>query len=153
MLFRSKTMAEASVEDLKIAIKSINFFNNKAINIHKTAHIVQEQYAGEIPSTLEALVKLPGVGRKTANVVLGQAFGKQAITVDTHVKRVSYRLGFTKQSDPVKVEQDLIKVWREDIWSYFSSILILHGRHTCKAISPQCHNCEFQTDCPRKGVK
>jgi endonuclease-3 len=141
---------KADIEYIAETIKSINFFNNKAKNIQATAGILFTRYNSEVPDTLEALVELPGVGRKTANVVLGQAFGKPGITVDTHVKRVSTRLGFTKQTDPVKIEYDLMKVWPKETWTDYSSIMILHGRHTCKAQRPLCDTCEFVEFCPSK---
>lgn len=141
-------LAQGNLEDIKQAIRSINFFNNKAKNIKDTAQILVEEYNGEVPAELGRLVLLPGVGRKTANVVLGQAFGQPGITVDTHVKRLSNRLGFTTESDPVKAEYDLMKVWDKDIWTDFSSVLILHGRHTCSAQKPKCGHCELATLCP-----
>lgn len=145
-----EALYKADIEYIAETIKSINFFNNKAKNIQATAGILFTTYSSEVPDTLEQLVELPGVGRKTANVVLGQAFGKPGITVDTHVKRVSNRLGFTKHQDPVKAEYDLMKCWPKEIWSDFSSIMILHGRHTCKAQRPLCISCEFLEFCPGK---
>ena len=103
-----------------------------------------------MPNQLEELIKLPGVGRKTANVVLGQAFNTPGITVDTHVNRVSRRLGFTKHESAVKAEVDLMKLWPKKTWITYSSILILHGRKTCKARTPLCTSCEFSTYCPFK---
>jgi len=148
-----KALATAKLTDIKEAIKSVNFFNNKSENIQKTAAALLEDYKGVVPNTLEKLIKLPGVGRKTANVVLGQAFNVPGITVDTHVKRVSFRLGFTKHTDPEKAEQDLIKLWPKETWINYSSILILHGRNTCKAIKPLCHSCPFFSICPKQGVR
>lgn len=138
--------SEASLSAIKEAIKSINFFNNKALNIQKTAHILRDQNG--IPETLEGLTALPGVGRKTANVVLGQAFGVPGITVDTHVKRLSNRLGFTTESDPEKIESDLMTLWAPSMWIEFSTVLILHGRATCKARKPQCTGCPIRHYCP-----
>lgn len=145
-----ENLYKADIEFIAETIKSINFFNNKAKNIQATAGILFNRYGSVVPDTLEKLVELPGVGRKTANVVLGQAFGKPGITVDTHVKRVSNRLGFTKHQDPVKAEYDLMKCWPKETWTDFSSIMILHGRHTCKAQRPLCDTCEFVEFCPGK---
>ena len=145
-----KALMDGPLEDIKESIKSINFFNNKSINIQRTADIIHNQYNDVVPDQLDDLIKLPGVGRKTANVVLGQAFGKPGITVDTHVKRLVRRLGFTKESDPVKVEYDLMKIWPDSIWSNFSTVLILHGRLVCKASSPKCDQCQVVSFCPKK---
>ena len=141
-------MGKANIEDIKECIKSINFFNNKAVNIKKTAFTIDTVYNGQVPDDRDLLMELPGVGRKTANVVIGQAFDQPGITVDTHVKRLSQRLKFTNQSDPLKVEFDLIKVWDESLWTEFSSILILHGRNTCKARKALCSSCEVAKFCP-----
>ena len=108
-----------------------------------------ERHRGEVPATMEALVELPGVGRKTANVVLGNAFGtNEGIVVDTHVRRVSSRLGLTERQDPVKIEQDLMEVVPEEDRTIFSHLLILHGRRTCKARRPDCPNCILNDICP-----
>ena len=143
-----KSLATADLVDVEKAIGSINFFRNKSKNIIGTAKNILSIFEGEVPSSLEDLIRLPGVGRKTANVVLGQAFGKPGITVDTHVKRVSTRLGFTKEKDATKIEFDLMKKWPKSIWSNFSTVLILHGRHTCKSQTPLCLSCNLKTDCP-----
>jgi len=143
----SEKLANAQLEDVVATIKSVNFFNNKSKNIIKTAQIIEQEHEGKVPNNLEALVELPGVGRKTANVVLGQSFNIPGITADTHVMRVSRRLGFTKATDPVKVERDLMKVWPKETWIDFSSITILHGRHTCDARSPKCSRCELNKLC------
>ena len=132
---------------IKDLIKSINFFNNKAKNIQATCHILVNQYNSQVPNTLNELIELPGVGRKTANVVLGQAFGIPGITVDTHVKRLSQRLKFTTHDDAVAAEKDLMRIWPEDTWIDYSSLLILHGRSVCNARSPQCNNCLLATHC------
>tara|TARA_A100001015_G_scaffold262384_1_gene308569 strand:- start:1264 stop:1911 length:648 start_codon:yes stop_codon:yes gene_type:complete len=139
---------DAALDDIKDLIKSINFFNNKAINIQKTAIILVNEYQGQVPNQLEDLIRLPGVGRKTANVVLGQAFQIPGITVDTHVKRLSTRLKFTKKSEPEKIEQDLMKRWAESTWIDFSSLLILHGREVCNARKPKCDQCVISQACP-----
>lgn len=145
-------MAAADIEEIKKIIKSINFFNTKALNIKKTAAIIQQEYQGNVPAKLKELILLPGVGRKTANVVLGQSFGIPGITVDTHVKRVSNRLDFTRHQDPVKIERDLMAIWTEETWSYYSNVLIVHGRRICTAAKPKCGECIINTLCPKRGV-
>ncbi len=143
-----KSFVNAHLDDIKSAIKSINFFNNKAKNIQKTCEIIINQFNNKVPDSLNDLITLPGVGRKTANVILGQAFQIPGITVDTHVKRLSTRLGFTNQNDAVKAEFDLIKRWPEDIWIDMSSLLILHGRSICHARKPMCSDCIISKHCP-----
>lgn len=143
-----QAFASAPLDDIKSLIKSINFFNNKAINIQKTSQMLLDIHRGIVPSTLNELIQLPGVGRKTANVVLGQAFNIPGITVDTHVKRLSNRLGFTTKKDAVKAEFDLIKRWPQDIWIDMSSLLILHGRQICEARRPKCQTCVISKFCP-----
>jgi len=143
-----QAFASAPLDDIKSLIKSINFFNNKAINIQKTSQMLLDIHHGIVPSTLNELIQLPGVGRKTANVVLGQAFNIPGITVDTHVKRLSNRLGFTTKKDAVKAEFDLIKRWPQDIWIDMSSLLILHGRQICEARRPKCQTCVISKFCP-----
>ena len=138
----------ADIDHIKYMIKSINFFNNKAKNIQATSQRLMDHFNGQVPSDLDALVSLPGVGRKTANVVLGQAFNIPGITVDTHVRRLTQRLGFTKQDDAVKIEMDLIKRWPIEIWIDMSSLLILHGRKTCNARKPSCYDCSISSFCP-----
>lgn len=145
-------MANATIHSLESAIQSINFFKTKAKHINATAHIIHHQYNDTVPACLEALIQLPGVGRKTANVVLGQAFNIPGITVDTHVKRLSQRLGFSVASDPVKIEKDTMKRWPKDTWIDLSSLLILHGRHVCNARKPRCHDCVISDDCPAKAI-
>lgn len=147
-----ENLAYADIDSVRNAIKSINFFNNKAINIQKTAKLIYEKYNNTVPDTLDALIELAGVGRKTANVVLGQAFGIPGITVDTHVKRVSNRLGFTKHTDAVKAERDLMTLWPKNIWSNFSTVLILHGRDVCDSRKPKCDLCSFGQICPSSHI-
>ena len=147
-----QAFVDADIDVIKDLIKSINFFNNKAINIQKTCHILCDKHNSSVPNNLEDLIELPGVGRKTANVILGQAFDIPGITVDTHVKRLCNRLKFTKHDDAVKAEYDLIKIWPTDIWIDMSTLLILHGRTTCNARSPKCSSCIISKDCPSKTV-
>tara|TARA_A100001015_G_C15032350_1_gene734030 strand:- start:2519 stop:3163 length:645 start_codon:yes stop_codon:yes gene_type:complete len=143
-----ESFVAAPLSAIKEQIKSINFFNNKAANIKKTAEILVNKYDSIVPSSLNDLIQLPGVGRKTANVVLGQAFNIPGITVDTHVKRLSNRLKFTREDDAVKVEYDLMKRWPEDTWIDFSTLLILHGRNVCNARKPKCPDCAISMHCP-----
>ncbi len=149
----AKNFAQAKLEEIELRIRSTGFFKNKAKAIQASCKIIEEKYHGEVPSTLEELTELPGVGRKTANVVLGNVFGVPGITVDTHLKRVSYRLGLTKNADPVKIEFDLMKIIPKLKWTRFSHQTIYHGRQICKARRPLCDNCLLNEVCPRKGIK
>jgi len=142
-----KDLANAPIDHIADTIKSINFFNNKAKNIQKTAALIHTHHNDKVPPDLDILITFAGVGRKTANVVLGQSFGIPGITVDTHVNRVSNRLGFTKHKDAVKSEKDLMACWPKDMWIDFSTILILHGRTRCKSQKPDCQNCELLPHC------
>lgn len=143
------SMAAASQEDIEELIRSTGFFRNKAKNIRAAAAAIVQDHHGEVPRDLEALTNLPGVGRKTANVVLGNAFGIEAgVVVDTHVGRLSQRLGLTKHRDPVKIERDLMKVVPQDAWTQWSHLLIWHGRRRCTARKPDCPHCELRTLCP-----
>lgn len=147
-----KSYAQADIAELEQDIRSTGFYKNKAKSIKAMATIVSEKYKGKVPRTLEELVELPGVGRKTANVVLGNSFHiASGIVVDTHVTRLSNRLGLTKhKTDAVKIEQDLIKIVPEKDWIQFSHWLIVHGRQVCKARKPQCEVCFLQEICPKK---
>ncbi len=140
--------AKADVKQIESDIKSTGFYHNKAINIKNASATIQNQYGGKVPDKMEELVKLPGVGRKTANVVLGNAFGKPAIACDTHVIRLSRRLGLSENSDPVKLEFDLAEIIPKANWTIFSHTLILHGRNSCKARKPDCYNCPISKYCP-----
>lgn len=144
----AETLAKADLENVKDCIKSINFFKNKSLNIIKTAKIIHEKYHGDVPDKLEELVELPGVGKKTANVILGQIYKKPAITVDTHVNRLSTRLGFSKEKDANKKEKILKKKWPSGIWTDLSSLLILHGREKCHSRNPKCSDCQLSHLCP-----
>lgn len=139
----------ASSTDLASDIKSINFSNNKAKNIKAMATILVEKYQGKVPDTMSELVSLPGVARKTANVVLSNAFGKnEGIVVDTHVIRVSNRLGLTKTTDPKKIEQDLLPLFPQSEWGNVSHLFIYLGRELCIARTPKCSECPLQNICP-----
>jgi endonuclease-3 len=141
--------AHADPTELEEDIRPTGFYRNKARSLRNMADVLVDEHGGEVPSTMQQLVALPGVGRKTANVVLGNAFGvDEGIVVDTHVRRVSGRLGLTENEDPVKIEQDLMKVVPQEDWTVFSHLLILHGRRTCKARKPDCPNCILNDICP-----
>jgi endonuclease-3 len=144
--------ATAESAELEQAIASTGFFRNKARNIIACCRRIMEQHAGQVPGTLDELVELPGVGRKTANVILGEAFDVPGITVDTHVGRLSRRLGLTVHTDPVKVEQDLMRVIPKKEWTMFSHRMIFHGRQVCFARKPNCPGCGLAALCPRIGV-
>lgn len=146
--------ANADLAQLESIIRSTGFFRSKAKSLKGIGQKLVEFHDGEVPSKMEDLVRLPGVGRKTANVVLGNAFGlTEGIVVDTHVKRVSNRLGLTTSQDPIKIEQDLMKVIPRRQWISFSHWLILHGRQTCKAPKPLCGKCPLAEKCPSARVK
>ena len=146
--------ANAMTARLEQEIKTTGFFRNKTKSIQACCRKLVEQYGGKVPQTMEELVQLGGVGRKTANVVLGNAFGiNEGIVVDTHVARLSHRLGLTKQKDPEKIEHDLVKLVPRTQWTMFSHWLIWHGRRRCYARNPDCLNCEIKTLCPRVGLK
>ena len=141
--------AHADPSELEEDIRPTGFYRNKARSLRNMAGALVEEHGGEVPSTMRELVALPGVGRKTANVVLGNAFGvDEGIVVDTHVRRVSGRLGLTENEDPVKIERDLMQVVPGEDWTVFSHLLILHGRRTCKARKPDCPNCVLNDICP-----
>jgi endonuclease-3 len=142
-------MAEARVEDLYPLVKSCGF-KTKAGNIIAACRIIREKHGGEVPRTLEELTALPGVGRKTANVVLSNAFGIPAFAVDTHVFRVARRLGLSKGTTPLAVETDLEKGIPEGLRSRSHHWLLLHGRYICTARSPKCGKCQFAAWCPSK---
>ena len=137
----------APAEELEEDIRSTGFFRQKTKSLRAIMRTLIDQYDGEVPGTLEALTALPGIGRKTANVILGNAFDIPGITVDTHVKRVSNRLGLTDNVNPDKIEQDLMKRFPEEQWTQLSHLLIFHGRYTCKARKPQCEECRLQQEC------
>lgn len=145
----ARDYANASLEELKEMIKSVNFYKNKAKYIKEGCRIIDEEYNGKVPDSMEELIKLPGVSRKTANVVLSNAFRKdEGIVVDTHVIRLSKRLGLTKESDRNKIEQDLMKKFSKEEWFDLSNLLIAHGRRVCKAKNPDCKNCILKDICP-----
>ena len=143
--------AGTTLPALERAVKPTGFYRNKARSIREASRRLVEEHAGEVPRDMESLTALPGVGRKTANVLRAACFGEQAIIVDTHVKRVSRRLQLTGEEDPVKIELDLMELFEEDRWSFASHGLILHGRRVCHARRPDCGSCVLAADCPSKG--
>lgn len=144
--------AEIEQEELERIIQSTGFFRSKAASIRSCCADLVAKHGGEVPREMEALIALRGVGRKTANVVLGNAFGmNEGVVVDTHVARLSHRLGLSKQSDPVKIEADLIKLLPRERWAIVSHWLIWHGRRRCTARRPDCAGCEVRTLCPSAG--
>ncbi len=148
-----RDFAKSSLQELEENIRSTGFFRSKADKIKNTCKKLIKDFNGKVPSNMEDLVSLPGVGRKTANVVLGTAFNiSSGVVVDTHVSRLSYRLNFTSFKDAVKIEQNLIDLLPVSQWIYFSHALILHGRQVCKARKPQCHVCFLSELCPQTGV-
>ena len=145
----ARSLAAAPQEILEKQIQSTGFFRSKAKSLRAAAADIAEKHGGKVPDTMEALTALRGVGRKTANVVLGNAFGKnEGVVVDTHVARLSQRLGLTKQTDPAKIERELMKLIPRARWAMFSHWLIWHGRRRCTARNPDCARCEVQKLCP-----
>ena len=143
----SKDYAETNLPELEEDIRPTGFYRNKAKSIQKCCQELAGRFGGKVPQTLEELVNLPGVGRKTANVILGNAFGIPGIVVDTHVHRVSQRIGLTKNDDPVKIEFDLMEIVSKEEWTHFSNLLIWHGRRTCIARKPLCEKCSIRKLC------
>lgn len=147
------SLADAPPEQLQDLIRSTGFFRNKTKNLIGLGKALVERYEGKVPDSMEELVELPGVGRKTANVILGNAFNKnEGVVVDTHVARVSHRLGLTKHTDPVKIEPDLMKLFPRDKWALLSHLLIFHGRRICEARVPKCEICPLNDICPSSMV-
>jgi endonuclease-3 len=145
------SLAGAKQEDVEEIIRSTGFFRNKAKSIIGMAAAVASAHGGEIPASLDVLVTLPGVGRKTANVILGNAFGvNEGVVVDTHVGRLSARLGLTRQTDPVKIEQELMRLFPSDRWTMLAHLLIFHGRRVCDAKAPRCGECALADVCPSR---
>ena len=143
-------LAKARLPELEQIIRSTGFFKTKAKNLVACAHAITTQFGERVPDRMEDLVTLPGVGRKTANVLLGQAFGQPAIVVDTHVKRVSNRLRLTASDDPDQIEQDLQQLLPTSLWTGVSERLLLHGRYICVARKPLCRRCPIYGDCDAK---
>jgi endonuclease-3 len=144
----AKALAQAKPKRIREIIRPTGYYNAKAANIQACAQKLLEEFGSEVPQTQEELVKLPGVGRKTANVVLGVAYDIPGWTIDTHVQRLSRRLGFSKETDPLKIEKDLDKLFPNQDWSKLSITLIFHGRRICFARKPACHLCPVDKLCP-----
>jgi endonuclease-3 len=146
--------AAAGQPDIEKMIYSTGFYHNKAKSILGASKEIEARFGGKVPDTMDELLTLPGVARKTANVVLGSAYGKaEGVVVDTHVKRLAFRLGLTKNTEPEKIEQDLMKQLERKYWIWFAHALVLHGRKTCKSQTPLCDSCVLSSCCPKKGVK
>jgi endonuclease-3 len=143
-----EALAHGPIDEVERLIHSTGFYKNKAKNIRNCAKSLLERHGGTVPAVLEDLVKLPGVGRKTANVVLGAAFGIPGVVVDTHVARISQRLGFTASTDPVKIEHDLMELVPRRAWNDFGLHLIYFGRDICSARKPACPRCPVRRHCP-----
>jgi len=138
----------APIEDIEEAIRSTGFYRNKAKNIKGCCEGLVNMYGGNIPRTIDEMIKLPGVGRKTANCVLGATYGVPGVVVDTHVKRLAMRMGLTGSDNPDKIEEDIQKIVPEDRWRRFSDILIYHGRAVCSARKPEHNKCAIADLCP-----
>jgi endonuclease-3 len=146
-------LAAAKQEDVEELVKTTGFFRNKAKSLLGVSGAIETRHGGEVPATLDELVQLPGVGRKTANVILGNAFGRnEGVVVDTHVARVSGRLGLTRQTDPVKIEADLAQLFPREQWTRLAHLLIDHGREICEARLPKCSRCPLAELCPSFGI-
>lgn len=147
-------MAKAALPDLEKLVHSTGFYKNKALSLKEASKAIMENFSGKVPKTMEELLTLRGVARKTANVVLGSAYGIAAgVVVDTHVKRLAFRLGLSKETDPAKIEQDLMKALPKTDWIWFAHSLVLHGRAVCDARNPLCEKCTLAKICPKNGVK
>jgi endonuclease-3 len=149
----AQSLADANPDELEEMIRSTGFFRNKTKSLIGLGKALVERHKGEVPNSMEALVKLPGVGRKTANVILGNVFNKnEGVVVDTHVGRLSARLGLSRQSDPVKIEQELMPLFPQEEWAMVAHVLIFHGRRVCFAKSPQCEVCSLHEICPSSSI-
>jgi endonuclease-3 len=148
----ARDFADIPLPGLEALVRSTGFFRNKAKNIRNMAVLLLAKHEGQVPDSLAELAALPGVGRKTANVVLGNAFGRnEGVVVDTHVTRLARRLGLTNSNDPVRIEQDLVKLFPRRHWTDLSHWLIFHGRRRCRARNPDCAGCELRDICPSAG--
>lgn len=149
----AEALAAARQEDVEELVRTTGFFRSKAKNLIGMATALVERHGGEVPAEMDALVRLPGVGRKTANVILGNAFGiNEGVVVDTHVARLAARLGLSREEDPVKIEQDLMRLFDRERWTMLSHLLIFHGRRTCEARRPRCGECPLADLCPSAAV-
>ncbi len=147
-------MAAAPLADLEKLVRSTGFYKNKALSLKESSRGIMEKFGGEVPRTMDELLTLRGVARKTANVVLGSAYGIAAgVVVDTHVKRLAFRLGLTRHTDPGRIERDLMRLIPKERWIWFAHALVLHGRAVCVARKPRCGDCPARALCPRNGVE
>ena len=155
-LFRAwpgpSSLSNASQEEIETAVRSTGFYRNKARAIRKLSAVLLERYDGRVPQTMEELTALPGVGRKTASILLGACFGLPALPVDTHVGRVSFRIGWTASKDPARIEEDLARAIPSGKWWEFATRLGWHGRQVCVARKPRCPKCGLAAVCPKRGV-
>ncbi len=145
----SASLAAASPESLEKLLRPLGFFRSKAKALREMAAAIVERHGGQVPQEMEALTALHGVGRKTANVVLGECFTTVGVTVDTHVKRLAWRMGLTASRDPLQIERDLMQLLPREEWTPFAHRIIRHGRQVCRARKPQCDQCVVRGDCPR----
>ena len=156
-LFKSystpKDLAEAPIEEIDKIISSCSMHNTKSKNLKALSETLVKDFNGEVPKSLDKLTKLPGVGRKTANILLSIAYGIPAIGVDTHVKRLAHRIGISKSEKPEEIEEDIKKAVPKEDWIVFYTGLILHGRRVCKAKKPNCDGCPINDTCPKIGVE
>lgn len=150
---RPKDLAEADPTALEALIKPTGFYKSKARSLMAAGVMLIERFGGQVPKTMEELVQLPGVGRKTANVILGHCFGQPGIVVDTHVRRVSGRLGLTTSEDPAIIEEDLQRLIPQEQWTSGSQLILLHGRYVCVAKKPKCEQCPIYIECPWEGKR
>ena len=150
----AKDFAEALVQEIENYIKTLGFYKTKAKNINESCKILVEKHKGQVPDKYEDLIELPGIGRKTATVILSTCFGKlEGITIDTHNIRLAYRLGLTKHKDAKRIEQDLLHLVPKKYWDEWSLLMIYHGREVCKALRPLCSSCVLEKLCPKQGVE
>ena len=148
-----ESLADALPPELEEIVRSTGFFRNKTRNLIGMANFLVDEHGGELPRNMKELSALPGIGRKTANVILGNAFGiDEGVVVDTHVKRLSGRMGFTKEASPIKIEQDLMKLFPRGVWTMLAHLLIHHGRQVCNARKPRCNQCALSHLCPSSAV-
>jgi len=146
--------ANARIKDLEKEVRSTGFYRNKAKNIKAASTMIVEEFGGKVPDKMEDLIRLPGVARKTANIVLTAAYGKiEGIAVDTHVQRLAQRIGLAVSGDPKKIEQELMAKLPRKNWPQVNRLLVAHGRKTCQAKKPDCRNCIIAGICPKIGVK
>ena len=149
----ARDYADADLKEFEQEIRSTGFYHNKAKNVIGAAKMIIDKFRGKVPDSMEELIQLPGVARKTANIVLSHGYGKiEGIAVDTHVRRVSFRLGLTKNEDPVKIERDLMNITPKKEWAHLSDLLIAHGRAICAAGKPKCPECVLGSLCPSKKL-